>query len=110
MFTRQEPRPLSAGRLARMDDQSVGWKGCYTHLVLWYVPDAQLLVQRAREKELVVCRVELDGRDKVWMLEHPQALVHADVPQPHRLVHAGGEKEERGGPAEIQHVRLRGAS
>lgn len=29
-------------------------------------------------------------------LEHPQALVHRDVPQPHRLVHAGAEQELRG--------------
>lgn len=47
--------------------------------------------------------VKSDGRHKVNVLEAAETLPPGDVPQPHRLVHGGGEQEEV-----LQHKRERG--
>lgn len=47
-----------------------------------------------------------DSRHKVAVWEDPQALVHADVPQAHRRVHARAQQELRVlGPGQLQDVR-----
>jgi hypothetical protein len=47
------------------------------HLLVRDVPEAQLPVQGAAEKELIVARVEGDGGHEVNVLEHAQTLLEA---------------------------------
>ena len=48
--------------------------------------------------------MEDDSRDKVDVLEDAKTLEPADVPQPDRLVHAGGQDEIVLGPRHVQKV------
>lgn len=41
----------------------------------------------------------------VGSLEDAQAVLHADVPQAHGLVHGGRQQELRFRPGQVQHIR-----
>ena len=75
----------------------------YNELYLFVrnVPESDLAIERARDEELVIPGMELDGGDKLNVLEDAEALQPADVPQSHRLVHAARQDEEVLGPGHV---------
>ena len=74
------------------------------HLLVWYIPQSYFPVKRSRYEELVILWMEDNSSHEVNMLEDAETLESADVPQPHRLVHARGQDEVVLRPGHVQEV------
>ena len=74
------------------------------HLLVRNVPESDLAVKGARDKELIVPGMELYGGDELDVLEDAKAFQSTDVPQPDRLVHAAREDKEVFGPGYVKEV------